>query len=433
MTLLLAALAFLAQEDSERLQRLEAEVRAQQAEIDRLKPEWGVDLTDGVRWRTHDGSFEFHAGGRFEEELRAVSGSPGGPRTSPDTFFVREAFLTLEGTLYREFGFVVNGDFATPAGLEEAYLEWKRVRELTLRFGQFRTPNSQEALTPGLYTDCIERSVLSRFVPEVQLGIEAEGELEGGLVSYQVAVINGRSDPSNPDRASAPTGGEKDVLARITWSPFVEGSDYLRHLRLGVYGSMGGSSEVPMASLYELETTELGIVVLDSTAGLLHGRRWRAGIELSYVIGPASLRGEVLWRRDGIRDAADTVEESLPVRAWYGQLTVILFGSEKVVEAGLTPAQPFEPSEGHWGALEAAVRLAGARVGAAPWEAVGNTLAGQSNRVVTFTSGLNWYPVRNVRISADWIFEGYRQDVDFGNGVVRRGLQGLLARFQVEF
>ena len=188
-----------------------------------------------------------------------------------------------------------------------------------------------------------------------------------------------------------------------------------------------------MASAYEIETTELGVMVLQSTAGVLEGRRYRAGVEASYVIGPASFRGEFLWRKDEIQNAPDTVEERVPVRAWYGQITSMVFGAEKVPESGLTPARPLDFEEGHWGALELVFRVAGATVGDHPWEAVGNSLSGQSNRVVSFTVGANWYPVRNVRFSGDWILEDYRRELDFSNGIHRRTLSGCLFRAQVEF
>jgi phosphate-selective porin len=433
MIALLFILGQSGQDDADRLRRLEEQVRRQQAEIDELKGRWSADLSDGLRWRTKDGAIELHVGGRFEEQFRHAFGRPDASRTSPDAFYLREAVLSVDGTLFRDFGFVVQGDFAPPVGLEEAYLEWRRCGEFMLRFGQFRTPNSQEALTSTPFTDCIERSILSRFVPEIQLGIEAAGEIGGGLFGYQGALINGRSDPSNPDRATSPAGDDRDVLVRLTSSPFITGSEYLRQLRIGVYGSIGVASEVPLGSGVDLVTTELGVTVLEPTTGVLDGRRWRAGVELSYVLGPASLRGELFWRKDGIRDLAETVQEKLPVRAWYGQFTLIPFGSEKLVESGLTPAQPFEPSEGHWGSVEVVFRVAGAAVGAEEWEAVGNSIGGQSNRVLSWTVGVNWYPVRNVRLSANWILEDYHRDLDFGNGVVRGSLSGLLLRFQVEF
>ena len=64
---------------------------------------------------------------------------------------------------------------------------------------------------------------------------------------------------------------------------------------------------------------------------------------------------------------------------------------------------------------------------------MGNSLTGQSNSLLEVTAGLNWYLLRNVRISGDAILEDYRDPVDFGNGVRRSSLYGLLFRFQVDF
>jgi phosphate-selective porin len=287
MTIVLAAalLAF-SQGDAERLRRLEDQVKKQQAEIDELKnqraseSEWSATFTEGLHWRTKDGEFDIHVGGRFEEQYRHVFSRPDASRTQPDSFYVREAFLSADGSLARDFFFRINGDFTSSiagpgANLEEAYLEWKGLPEFQLRFGQFRTPNSQETLTSTLFTDCIERSMLSRFVPEVEPGIQAAGEIERGLVTYQIAVINGRAEPSSSGRSTNDNNDEKDLLARITVSPFE--SDYFRYLRLGVYGSIGDASDVPMDSQFDLTTTELGVTYFDSTAGFLDGRRWRAG------------------------------------------------------------------------------------------------------------------------------------------------------------
>lgn len=436
MITLLAALAFAAQDDAERLRRLEEQVRQQQAEIDELR---SLTFRDGLRWRGRDDAFDVHLGGRFEEQYRHVFSRPDASRTSPDTFYVREAFLQADGTLYREFGFRVNGDFTSSAGgpvanLEEAYLEWKRWDGFALRFGQFKSPNSQEILTSTLFTDCIERSILSRFVPDIELGIQAAGQVGNGILGYQVAVINGRSQPSGPGRSTNDSNDEKDLLVRLTTMPFIGDPELLiRQLRLGVYGSIGDVDEEPMATQFDVTSRGLGVTFLDSTAGLLNGRRWRAGAELSYVIGPASFRGEALLRRDAINDAADAIEEKLTTRAWYGQVTVILFGAEKVTEARLTPARPFDPLEGQWGALEVVFRAAGGRVGGTEYGAVGNSLAGQSNSLLEYTAGFNWYPVKNVRLSVNGILEDYRDRIDFGNGVLRSSLSGLLFRFQVDF
>jgi len=120
-------------------------------------------------------------------------------------------------------------------------------------------------------------------------------------------------------------------------------------------------------------------------------------------------------------------------RAWYGQVTCILFGAEKMPEGRLIPARPLDLDEGHWGVLEAVIRVSGARVGGSELAAVGNSLAGQSNSLLEYTVGLNWVPVRNVRFAADLVLEDYRDRVAFTPSTSRSSLAGVLLRFQLDF
>ncbi len=431
--------------DSDRLRRLEEQAKKQQAEIDELKkkplaPAGDFELlfTDGLHIKSRGGDFDLNLGGRFIEHYRLVLGRPDVSRTVPDTFFVRESFIELEGTVYKEFGFRMYGDFTSSAGgpvasIETAWVEWKRFEEFRIIFGQFKAPNSMETMSSTLFPDCVERSILSRFVPGLELGINAYGKLWDGLLTYQAALTNGRSHLASAGRTRNDDNDEKEVLGRLTLSPFVGDKDsFLSKLRLGVYGSRGGADDVAMDPNFDVATTELSVTYLDSTAGFLDGRRTRMGAELSWAVGPASLRGELLFREDEIRDAASTVEEDLPTRAWYAQATWILTGEEKFVESRITPARPFNPGEGGWGAFEVVFRIAGAETGEDEFVAVGNTLVGQSNEVRTFTTGFNWYPIKHVRFSANYIHEDYREDVDFGGGRVEDALDGFLLRFQID-
>lgn len=392
-----------------------------------------LSVDDGFRVSSRDGAFELHVGGRFEEQVRQIFSRPDSTRTSPDTFFVREAFLEADGRVSRDFSFLVRGGFAssttgTVAALDEAYLEWRRGAGFGLRLGQIRVPAGQENLTSTLFTDCIERSILNRFVPGLDVGLMASGEVGGGLLEYQVAVTNGRAANSVDDNDA------KEALLRLASMPFSGEADSLfRQLRLGVSGSVTRQDEVDLATGFDLVSTELSVLFLDSTAGLLDGRQWRAGAELSWVVGPASLRGELLWRQDSVRDAADSIHERMATRAWYGQLTVIVFGADKVVETRITPARPLDLDEGHWGAVEAVFRVAGARVDGREYVAVGNTLGGQSNSLLEYTLGANWFPTRRVRIAANLILEDYGDPVRFSAGTTRSALYGFLLRFQVDF
>jgi hypothetical protein len=78
-----------------------------------------ASFTDGFHLKTTDGKFDLHIGGRWLEEYRYTFNRPvngGGLRTSTNSFYIREAFISLDGTLYKDWGFKFNGDLAPTAG-----------------------------------------------------------------------------------------------------------------------------------------------------------------------------------------------------------------------------------------------------------------------------------------------------------------------------
>lgn len=436
-----------AQEPSteERLRRLEDQLQRQRQELDDLRKAQDEDdgsltFADGLRFRSKAGEYDIHLGGRYEEQYRHILDRPDSSRTLPNTFFTREAFLQADGVLMKEWGFRVSGNFpssnpdsAPGATLVTGYVDWRRYREFTLLFGMFKAPISQEtAVTSPLFTDPIERSILSRFVPSYEMGIMAYGTIGGGLLGYQAAVTNGRLHLSTSGRARNDDNDAKEFLLRVTTMPWKDDPSPLLHgLRFGLYGSVSDVDDVPMAGTFDIVTPALNVAYLRSSAGFLDGRRTRAGAELSWAVGPGAFRSEYMRRTDEISDGA-AVHVRMPIDCWYGQLTWILTGEDKVVETRIVPARPFDLGAGAWGALELIALVSQGVVGK-EFEDVGNSLSGQSNRVVTYTTGFNWYPVRSVRIAANVVREDYRRDVAFSGSDSRQALNGFLLRFQVDF
>ncbi|HZE99439.1 MAG TPA: porin [Planctomycetota bacterium] len=458
MSALLAfLLVFVQDSDAERLRKLEETVKKQQSEIDELKKKqdspaaaapFTASLQDGLRFRTADGNVDLHAGGRFQEHWRVILDRPDGAapaaanqRTTPDTFLIRAARLQIDGTFYKDYGFVVESDFpsqsavsgtATPT-LQKAYVEWKRWAEFSLRFGQFKAPQSQEELCSLLFTEFNERSILSRFVPSYDIGLQAQGRLFENVVAYQAAITNGRSHLENAGRLRNDDNDEKEYLGRVTVSPFVTDKDSVfAGLRLGIYGSSTDVDNVAMSpaatsNAFDIVTPELGVLMLDPTGGLLDGHRRRLGTEFSYSIGPVGLRSEYLWRRDGMVNVPRTVDTDVRTQAWYAAVSWILTGEDKLFENRIMPA-------GDWGAVEVAFRVAGCKIGDNISQVfTPATLAGQSTRLTSYTFGINWWVTRQLRVSFDAISEDYHTDIAFGNGVNKDNLYGFLTRFQIDF
>src|SRR6185295_11871805 len=85
-------------------------------EAPKTEVDFKASFTDGFHIKSTDGNFDLHIGGRWLEEYRYTfnrrTDTGAGLRTSTNTFYAREAFISLDGTLYKDFGFKVNGDFS---------------------------------------------------------------------------------------------------------------------------------------------------------------------------------------------------------------------------------------------------------------------------------------------------------------------------------
>ncbi len=446
ITPLIIVTLLLAQEtDADRLKRLEETVRKQQEQIDKLsqpkKPDSDIkaSFTDGLRFKSGDGNFDMHIGGRFQEHYRHIFDRPEASRTTADTFSARAARLQVDGALWKDWGYQVQYDIASSstgsaATLQAAFLEWRHLSEFRLLLGQFKAPQSQDSLCSARFTEFIERPILARFVAGYEIGAMAHGKLAEGAFGYQVAVTNGRSHLADQGRGRTDDNDEKELTARLTASPWIADKESpFKGLRVGVYGSIGDVDNVTLAgattTTFDIQTAELGVTFLDTTAGFLDGDRTRLGLELSFAWQSWGLRAEFLQREDEMLGGAVRVD--VTTKAWYAALSWIVTGEDKTFETRITPASPFDITEGNWGAVEVAFRIAAVEVGD-EIERIGNSFAGQSDGVRSMTLGVSWWPVKNVRISLDVIREDYGATIAFGNGVDEDALLGILLRFQID-
>jgi phosphate-selective porin OprO and OprP len=157
-----------------------------------------------------------------------------------DRFFLRRARLTASGSVmptltYRlqaEFAGVLGSGNGLTASLTDGYIEWTKIRQAHIRFGQFKAPFGREWLVSSTQILTVERSLVSdRLTLNRQIGIEALGSAYGGRVGYLAAVVNGngRNTTVNDNRDfmyvvrgtstwRMSAGGRLDVGANAFWS-----------------------------------------------------------------------------------------------------------------------------------------------------------------------------------------------------------------------
>jgi phosphate-selective porin OprO/OprP len=403
-------------------------------------------FTDGFHIKTVDGDFDLHIGGRWLEEYRYTFDRPvsgGGVRTSTNSFYIREAFISLDGTLYKDVGFKFNGDFSPTTGalIEEAWLEWKPAKEFKIFFGQFKGPISMETTDSPRFLEAIQRSAMARFMPGMDLGFRIEGGFWDNLLFYQLAVTNGRSHTVNAGRNQIDDNDGKEYMARLQVQPFVGDKESLLHgLRLGVYGSwsqIGQDGNInPTGWPGNLATNELAVTYLAFPAApgfrFAHDR-YRVGGEFTFFYGPAMIRGEVMGRSDEFVIAATGRHDLLQTLGYWACATMVLTGEKKLPNTRLVPLHPLNIKEGTWGAVELIAKVANVSLSESELVAMGVDLTQNTNRVSAITLGVNWWTTQNTRFSLNYVGENYHQGFQATGTVHRSHLNGLLARFQVDF
>lgn len=421
-----------------RVQRLE---ERQQVETPPSESPIEVYWKDGLRFRSKDKAFEAHVGGRIVLHARTIFDRPDDDaaplRSVPDSVFFREAYLEADAKVYKEFGVKVQADFRTgtynqttgagPAAvqgtLRDGYISWKRWDEFNLRLGQFYEPISQEDQTSFRFIDFAERSVMNRLLTGRELGVEFRGTIDGGLLSYRLMFANGNTLVNDQGRSVVDREDEKQVAGRVTVRPFVHsGEPLLAGLELGLGGSVEDVDNLPVTG-FDLTTTELSILYLDSTgAGTFDGRRTRLVPQVSWELGPVLLRGELLVRSDELDDTF--VDDKLESRGWYVYGTWLVTGETKKPETRVSPT-------GEWGALELALRFGRVEIE----NAFDNGLAapaGNSEKVTSLTIGANWWIRSNARFTVNAVHEKYDDELQFQTRD-EDSLWGLIVRAQVDF
>jgi phosphate-selective porin OprO/OprP len=440
-------------------------VEEEQDKKDAPKPEldFKASFTDGFHIKSTDGNFDLHVGGRWEEEYRyTLNRRVDTPvRTSLNTFYAREAFLSMDGTLFKNWGFKLNGDFSqnqtgaalpvsTGAIIEEFWFEWKEFKEFRLLFGSFKQPVSFETTDSPRFSELIQRSPMARFIPNFDTGIKAYGSFVDTMFTYELAVTNGRSHLANQGRDNNDDNDGKEYAGRITVAPFVTDKDsFLKGFRVGIYGTLAKEGQGnPITGLQptlpaNIATNELAVTYL-TAAGFganthFHGDRYRVGGEGTYAVGPFMVRGEFMERHDElfVGTAATGVQKNnlLATIGYYAEATFVVTGEDRIPNARIVPRHPFSIADGGFGALEVAFRWGTVAMNRKTLIDDGGNVANgvNSNRARDISGGINWWPVQNVKICIDYVGEDYGLAIPLSATHVSSHANGILAHFQVDF
>jgi phosphate-selective porin OprO/OprP len=375
------------------VQELEAKLQALAQEIDALKtkveePEFKVSTKGGIRVESSDGNFKGELGGRMQ--LDAAFYSEDKTRLGDGTQF-RRLRLHANGTLYRDWGYRVEIDFANnQTAIRDGYITYAGLDPVALTVGHFKEPFSLEELTSDNYITFMERSLVNALVPSRRIG--AMGDVHDENWTFAAGAFSGDADDD--------PAGEGDegwsLTGRGTVAPILE-ETMLAHAGLGVRYKDPNSETVSFSAKPESNVTGTRFVNTGNIAKV--NSQVAVNPELAFVYGPFSAQGEYVWLNvDRDVSAGSSASDSINFDAWYVLASYLLTGESRPYDAAKGIFGRVKPSHNLGpdgiGAVELAVRYSNI-------DLTDDTINGGGEKNLGVE--VNWYMNPYVRLSFNYI------------------------------
>ncbi len=365
--------------------------------------------SSGFAVRSADTNFVLKLRGYVQADARFF---PGDRNTGAvnDTFLLRRVRPIIEGTVYDRFDYRLMLDFGQNKGsgstaanqdtVQDAYVTARLWPEFQIQIGKFKEPVGLERLQSGANLLFIERGFPTQLVPNRDVGIQLQGDLLDGRLSYQAGVFNGVADGGSGDTDTADT--DKDIAARLFSHPFKNSDrDWLRGLGLGVSGTIG-NHDLALRTY----TTPGQQRFFSYTAGTAAaGEHQRVSPQGYYYYGPFGLFGEYVISSQKVR--AGAVSQRLTHTAWQLATSYFLTLEDNSFKP-VAPRANFTLGGPGWGAVELTARVGQLDVDNDTFP----TFASAATSVSEATSwgvGANWHLNRNIKLSLNYertVFEG---------------------------
>ncbi len=239
---------------------------------------------NGFTIESGDGAFTLKLKGLVQGDSRVFIDDED---TANDTFFVRRARPTLEGTVGDFVSFKLMPDFGgSSISLIDAYLDVEAVPAAILRAGKFKRPVGLERLQSASNLHMIERGYPTELAPNRDIGLQL---YTGGLINgkpdspftYALAIANG-----TPDGRDSPITNPDDNFesaVRVFAEP-------IKGLDIGIAGSFGdkeggaGDDAEDFLPRYRSPAQQTIFTYAETTAA--DGQHLRWSPQSYYYVGP---------------------------------------------------------------------------------------------------------------------------------------------------
>ena len=346
-----------------------------------------------------------------------------------DGFLIRRARPIFEGTVFRDFDYLLTPEFAgnTPS-LVDAWINYRYQPALQLRVGKMKGPVGLENLQPDAVGSFNERSLANDLVPNRNLGIQLGGDISGGVASYAIGAYNQTGDYRNSNNSDF--NDNKELSGRIFLQPFKKSSvEGLKGLGFGVAGSwadvtfnVNGLPNTTGGTLPGyVSAGQQQFFAYNPVAGIVqaNGTHWRLSPQGYHYWGPFGLLGEYVISDQGVFNTATLAQANLHNTAWQVAAQWVLTG-EAATFNGVAPKHPFDPRIGNWGAWQLVARVSQLKIDDAAFPAFSNP-ATSANEALSWSVGLNWWLNKNIRVLTSFSYTTFD-----GGGTVNPAVPGTL-------
>lgn len=411
----------------QRLRVLERRLELQQEETAAKAKEAPVIAVNdkGASLKSANGDYDIKIRGLIQGDGRFFSS--GVPSGTYDTFLLRTARPTIEGTLGKWVGFRFTPEFAgDSASIVDAYADLKFSPAATVRLGKFTSPVGLERLQSSSALSDIERALPSELAPNRDIGVQLQGELAGSKFSYAIGVFNGTVD--GRDAVATNPDDEFEVAGRVFIEPFKDGAGFWSGLGFGIGGSIGNTVGTGNNILPRYRTPGQVQFFNYRSAVAADGKRTRWSPQGYYYRNRFGLLAEYIASKQELQVGVTSAE--LENKAWQATASYVLTGEDASYRGVVKPSKPFSPGKGGWGAWELVGRYGELEIDDGAFPLFADPVM-SARRAKSWTLGVNWYLTSNLKLVVNYLdtqFEG-----GAAAGADRDDEKAVFSRLQVAF
>ena len=411
----------------QRLRILERKLELQQEEQIAKAREAPVVAVNhkGASFKSANGDYEVKIRGLIQGDGRFFLDDDTVPQN--DTFLLRTARPTIEGSLGKLVGFRFTPEFAgDSASIVDVYADLRFDPAYTLRVGKFTSPVGLERLQSSAALAEIERSLASEIAPNRDIGVQLQGEVAEGRLGYAIGVFNGAVD--GRDAATANPDDGLEYAGRIFLEPFKNSANALSGLGLGIGASVGDKQGNGNNFLPRYRTPGQAQFFNYRAAALADGRHSRWSPQGYYYRNGFGLQAEYIVSKQEVSIGGASAD--LSHKAWQATASYVLTGEDAGYRGVAKPSRPFSPGAQGWGAFEVVGRYGALEIDddAFPLFADPSVAAGKAS---SWTLGLNWYLNSNLKLVLNYLQT--RLEGGAAAGADREDEEAVFTRVQVAF